>query len=378
MKEQATIRLKALYSKCLADTMVEFSKATQFAYDYALKNRIRSWKALHQQTYADIRKFSKLGSQLCCKAIKTALETKKGCKNRKVDFSKELAIQYDQRSYSFDFSGRCSLSTIEGRYKTILHIPEFYLKTYGDWEIRSAILSKAGKEFYLNVVVAKDVSPTYLGLESRTVGVDVGINNLATTSDPVFFKGVKSGIARFQRLRSALQSKGTKSARRHLKIARGRQTRFMRSINHEFSKRIFSRMDAGDIIVMEDLRGIRAKRRGKGLNRLLGTWAFNQLRDFVEYKAVRNGIVFCTVSPAYTSKMCSRCHETHSIRPNNADFFKCLGCGYSCNADLNASFNLRGRADALRNAWGLPVNQPIVAEHNQCSRDKPTPSGVGS
>ena|SRR5271157_4059317 len=121
---QATIRLKVPYSESIARTMREFSKATQYAYDFALKHKIRSWKILHQQTYRDIRKFSKLGSQLCCKAIKTALETKKGCRNRKVDFNKELTIQYDQRSYSFDFSGKCSLATIEGRYRIMLYIPE--------------------------------------------------------------------------------------------------------------------------------------------------------------------------------------------------------------------------------------------------------------
>jgi len=159
---------------------------------------------------------------------------------------------------------------------------------------------------------------------------------------------------------------------------RGRQTRFMRSVNHETSKHIVSSVGAGDIIVMEDLSGIRAKRKGKYLNRLLSNWAFLQLRNFVEYKALRAGVVFCTVSPAYTSKMCGRCHELDSIRPKKAGFFKCLNCGYTCNADLNASFNLRERADALRNACGLFVNQPIVAEQNQSSSGKPTPSGVGS
>ncbi len=369
---QATIRLKVPYSENIARTMQEFSKATQYAYDFALKHNIRSWKILHQQTYADIRKFSKLGSQLCCKAIKTALETKKGCRNMKVNFNKELTIQYDQRSYSFDFSGKCSLSTIEGRFKTKLFLPDYYLKTYQDWEITGATLSKVGKEFYLNVVVAKDIRPASLGLNSQIVGVDVGINNLATTSDFIFFKGVKSKIVRFQGLRSKLQSKGTKSAKKHLKLLIGRQTRFMRSINHEISKRIVSRMDAGDIIVMEDLQNIKSKRRGKDLNRLMNDWAFLQLRNFVEYKAVRKSIVFCIISPAYTSKMCSKCHETNSIRPNKAGFFKCLNCGYSCNADLNASFNLRGRADALRNACGLSVNQPIVAEYDKYSCGKST------
>jgi IS605 OrfB family transposase len=128
-------------------------------------------------------------------------------------------------------------------------------------------------------------------------------------------------------------------------------------------------MNAGDIIVMENLHGIKSRRRGKTLNRLLSGWSFFQLRQFVEYKALRKGEVFMAVPAHYSSRECSRCHEICSERPGNAGFLHCLNCDYSCNADLNASFNLRDRADAVRNVLGLFVNQPIVAES---SSDKPT------
>jgi IS605 OrfB family transposase len=373
MITQATIRLKIPYSQSLIDTMVEFSKATQHAYDHAVKNKINSWKTLHQRTYGKIRGFSRLPSQLCCKAIKFALETKRRHRNRKVNFSKQLTVQYDKRSYSFDFSGKCSLSTIKGRLKLSLYIPKYYLETYGGWDVRSATLSKFGKELFLNVVVAKEANPgSFIPQNNKIIGVDLGINNLAVTSEKQFFRGVKTHVARFQRLRSKLQSKGTKPARKHLKKVSGRQTRFMRSINHEISKRIVSRINAGDIVVMEDLQRIRSKRRGKALNRLLSNWAFAQLREFIEYKCIRKGAIFAAVPSHYSSKACSRCNEILSARPKNAGFFRCLNCGYSCNADLNASFNLKGRADALRNALGLSVNQPIVAEDICLSSDKPT------
>lgn len=370
------MKLKVPYSKSIVQTMQEFSKATQYAYDFARDNKIRSWKILHQRTYANIRNFSKLGSQLCCKSIKTALETKRGCKNRKADFSKELAIQYDQRSYSFDFSGKCSLSTIDGRVKFIINIPEYYLRTYSDWSITSATLCRIGKELYLNVVVAKDINPSISDLNPQIIGIDVGINNLAATSNKQIFKGVKRHIAKIQRLRSILQSKGTKSSKRHLKRLRGRQTRFMKAENHRISAQIVRSVNAGDIIIMEDLRGIRKGNRGKELNRLLSNWAFNQFKNFVEYKVVRKGGIFATIPAHYSSKTCSRCHELHTVRPNNAGFFRCLNCRYSCNSDLNASFNLRNRANAWRNALRAAVSQPIVGFYSDS--DKPTNLFVGS
>jgi putative transposase len=377
MLMQATMRLKVPYSRQLTETMKEFSKATQHAYDYARNNRIASWKALHQRLYKDMRKSFRLTSQLTCKAIKFALETKRGCRNRKADFSRELAVQYDQRSYTFDFSGNCSLSTLEGRYKTVLYIPEYYLKTYGDWKITGATLSKLGKDLFLNVVVEKEPCSSGICPNGKTIGVDLGISNLATTSEGQFFKGVKHHIAGFQRLRSGLQSKGTKSAERHLRLLKGRQTRFMKDLNHRISKQIAEGMQAGDIVVMENLRGIRTKRRGKELNRLLSNWAFSQLRSFVEYKVIRKGGIFIAVPPHYSSKTCSRCHEIFSERPKKAGFFRCLNCGYSCNADLNAAVNLRDRTDAMRNVLGLFVNQPIVGNHINHS-DKPTALAVGS
>jgi IS605 OrfB family transposase len=380
MMQRATISLKISFSTELVETMKEFSQATKFACDYAAKNKISSWKTLHQKIYYEIRRFSKLPSQLCCKAIKFAIEARRACRYRKINFNKELSIQYDQRSYSFDFSGKCSLSTIKGRQKHVIPIPKYYLDTYKDWDICGATLSKRGKDMFLNVTVTKDIkcqtSPT-----PKILGIDLGINNLATTSDAKFFKGVKHHIAKFQRLRAKLQSKGTKSAKKHLKRISGRQRQFMRSLNHEISKSIVSRMQAGDIIVVEDLHSIK-RDKGRNMNRLLSNWSFFQLRQFVEYKATRRAILFVTVSPEYTSKTCSRCHEINSIRPNNAGFFKCMNCGYSCNADLNASYNLRGRVNAVRNTLGLFVNQPIVlspaGDGHRFAKSKPRVAGFSS
>ena len=183
MQCQATIRLKVPSSNDIIQTMIEFSKATQFSYNYARKNKIFSWKTLHQRLYKEIRKSFELPSQLSCKAIKFALETKKGCRNRKVDFSKELTIPYDKRSYSFDFSGKCSLSTIKGRIKQILYIPDYYLETYKDWNIRSATLSKNRKDLYLNITVTKEINQKTHSNNNKTIGVDLGINNIAVSSE---------------------------------------------------------------------------------------------------------------------------------------------------------------------------------------------------
>ena len=84
-----------------------------------------------------------------------------------------------------------------------------------------------------------------------------------------------------------------------------------------------------------------------------------------------------TISPEYTSQTCSKCGE---LGVRNKGFFHCNNCSYSCNSDLNASYNFLQRAKPLVNALGLNVNQPIVANdddnYSEFS-DKPTALVVG-
>ena len=375
------MKLKIAYSDTLLQTMQEFSKASQLAYNYAKQQRISSLKVLHQQMYRTIREQTKLPSQLACKSIKFALETKRGCLGRKVSFSNPLAVQYDQRSYSFDMTGKCSLLTLDGRVKFNVFIPD-YFKCYSDWDITSATLVKYGKHLFLNVVVAKEVGEFGCSLNSKTIGIDLGINNIATTSNRLFFDGglVKEKLHRMRRLQEKLVAKGTKSAKRHLRELKGRRTRFMGCVNHLISKQIVGSANAGDVLVLENLKGIRGRRMGRELNTLLSNWSFASLKGMIEYKAAKAGILTVSISSAYTSKTCGRCHEIMTVRPRKGGFVKCLNCGYSCNADLNASNNLRSRADAMRNVLGLFVNQPIVGvdDFHDFTPTSPRPLVVGT
>ena len=78
------------------------------------------------------------------------------------------------------------------------------------------------------------------------LGVDLGIINLATTSDgEIVNQGqgcvhahVNTVRARYVRLRAKLQKKQSRSARRLLKRRSGRERRFARDVNHGISKAI--------------------------------------------------------------------------------------------------------------------------------------------
>ena len=99
-------------------------------------------------------------------------------------------------------------------------------------------------------------------------------------------------------------------------------------------------------IQMEDLTAIKdtskeeSKEEAYEKHRLLQHWTYYDLQQKIIYKAKEHGIEVVKVDPKYTSQRCSKCgHISPLNRKTQADF-KCVSCGYACNADFNASQNL--------------------------------------
>jgi putative transposase len=78
------------------------------------------------------------------------------------------------------------------------------------------------------------------------------------------------------------------------------------------------------------------------------SWAFYQLRCFVEYKAIRAGIPVVLVEAAFTSQECSVCHHIDKRNRKSQSEFVCLACGHVDHADCNAAKNTRNRASLNR------------------------------
>ncbi len=70
-------------------------------------------------------------------------------------------------------------------------------------------------------------------------------------------------------------------------------------------------------------------------------WSFAQLHAFVSYKAAMQGIQVVKIDPRHTSQTCSNCQHQHRSNRRSQSLFRCCKCGYSLNADLNASYNIR-------------------------------------
>ncbi|WP_218024914.1 RNA-guided endonuclease InsQ/TnpB family protein [Nocardia pseudovaccinii] len=201
-------------------------------------------------------------------------------------------------------------------------------------------------------------------------GVDLGIANIATTSDGAVHAGKHLNQVRHRnrRLRKRLQQKGTKSAKRLLRKVSGREKRFAADTNHRVSKTIVTeaqRTSRG--IALEDLGGIRERVRLRKPQRVtLHSWSFAQLGTYIAYKAKRAGIPVTYVDPGYTSQQCSGCgHTSRKNRPDQATFV-CTSCGFAEHADVNAARNIAARAVA---GWAV--------SHAADDATEPTPARCG-
>lgn len=134
-------------------------------------------------------------------------------------------------------------------------------------------------------------------------------------------------------------------------------------MNHVISKSIVDnakRTSRG--IKIEKLDGIRDRIRVKRVDRAKHHgWAFFQLRQFLEYKALRAGVGLALINPAYTSRECYECGcREKGNRPDQATF-RCLACGYSDNADRNAARNI-ARAEVMTRivGWETRPASPLL------------------
>ena len=194
------------------------------------------------------------------------------------------------------------------------------------------------------------------------MAVDLGENNLATTSNGTIYGGgtLRDKRDKFLGYRRRLQSNGSRAAKRHLKRISGIEHRRVRDVNHIVSKSIVAEAIQSGVraIVLEELTNIRLRIKAKKrIRSRLHRWAWEELQRFVEYKAQAVGISIVYVNPAYSSQICSRCGVL-GIRHKHR--FSCSNCGCYQHSDRNAAINLLRLGESVVSPMAL-VNVPIVA-----------------
>lgn len=268
-------------------------------------------------------------------------------------FRGDAAQPYDQRNLSLALEGQTvSLWTVEGRLKNVPFAcsPEA-LKMLAEYKRGECDLVLREGVFFLSVSLDLPAPEVY-GPDGF-LGVDLGIANIATTSDGQIMAGRRLNRyrRRQQRLRAKHQAKGTTSAQRLLKRRARKEQRRSKDTNHVISQRIVAEAERTSRgIALEELTGIGQRVRLRKPQRVtLHSWAFAQLGAFITYKAQRCGVPLVFVDPAYTSQTCAACGHCQANRVDQSSFI-CRSCGVVAHADRNASRNIACRGSVVWDA----------------------------
>src|SRR5665647_3683762 len=284
--------------------------------------------------------------------------------SRPIAFGPTSAQPFDDRCLSWqrnEGGGTVSIWSVAGRLKNIPFVGQAeQLKVLRDHRQGETDLVIRDENVFLVATVEVPEQPMNMN-PAGWLGVDLGIVNLATTSDGDHSIGDKviGFRKRHLRLRRRLQKKGSQSATRLLKKRSRKKTRFAADVNHCISKKIvIEAQRTGRGIALEDLTGIRDRVRLRKPQRItLHSWAFSQLGSFLEYKARRNGVPLLYVDPSYTSQTCHACGNVDKKSRIDQATYKCCACGVVAHADVNAALNI---ADRGAIGWA-DVNQPYAA-----------------
>ncbi len=265
-------------------------------------------------------------------------------KSRPNGFKKTSAVVYDDRVISFG-EDYVSIWTTDGRLK---NIPiKVYDKELFSFRKGQVDLKYENKQWFLMVTV--DVTDKEKIVSTRCIGVDLGVKQIAASSDGESYSGntIETKRKQYSEHRRRLQKRGTRSANRRIKTIGRKESRFRKNVNHQISKRLIEKAKGTNCaLALEELKGINTRvtvRKSQRNQRL--SWSFFQLRSFIEYKALAEGVQIVIVPALYTSQTCSACGHCEKKNRKNQSEFICLGCGFAANADYNASLNIKTLGD---------------------------------
>jgi putative transposase len=78
-----------------------------------------------------------------------------------------------------------------------------------------------------------------------------------------------------------------------------------------------------------------------GLNKTILNAAWGKIKTYTRYKGLRKNKLTIGVQAHYSSQECSHCGFTHKDNRSSQAEFICQGCGFTCNADLNAALVIK-------------------------------------
>ena len=266
-------------------------------------------------------------------------------------------FEVDRRSVQLPKLGRIRIHENASRFASGIE--------FGRIRITSATVGREADRWYVNFRVARTTRPSCTP-SFGAVGIDMGINALATLSSGLLVIGpraLKSNLKKLRRVSKAHGRKchGSKNRKRtaaQLARCHSRIAALRRDHLHKLSTYLAKKHG---LIVIEDL-SIQAMMSNRRLARSIADSGWGDLGAMLEYKCRWYGSKLIKASRNFPStRMCSGCGNVKDALPLSLRQFTCDHCGLNIDRDHNAAKNLArwpavaGSAPETQNACGEDV-----------------------
>jgi putative transposase len=223
-----------------------------------------------------------------------------------------------------------------------------YLSRKIEGKVKACTISREVDGWYVVFTVDTSLTPKPLPKTGETVGIDVGIEAIATLStgerieNKRFINNAERELKTAQR-RVNRRPKKTSNRRRkaiqllakkHKKVQRQR-----RDFQFKQAKKLVIRFD---VIKFEDLK-VKNMVKNHHLAKAIHDAAWRQFITITTYKAEEAGKQVIVVNPNGTSQICSRCKQR--VEKTLAErWHECPGCGLSIHRDHNSALEIKDRS----------------------------------
>jgi len=211
----------------------------------------------------------------------------------------------------------------------------------------------------LNITITRDVDQWYVSClheidrqvlpkeitERSVIGLDLGLKSFAVTSDAEIIDNPKIGMQYEKKLarkqnQLAKKKKGSNNRNKaRIQVAKlYRKIRFKRKdFLHKLSAQI---ANENSVVIVEDLN-VKGMTKNHKLAKAICDASWSQFITYLDYKLQWTGGQLMKIGRFEpSSKTCSSCGHVQNIKLSQRTFI-CESCGFTCDRDLNAAFNIK-------------------------------------
>ena len=293
---------------------------------FALQNSLKDLKASYNNFFTDIKK----------------------TKNKRRGFNKPVYISKKELKQSYRTNYTNNNIEINDKYIKIPKVGKVkcsYNYDLSNIKIISLTITKTpSNEYYASLIYDKE--KTVIVKTNKSVGIDLGVRTLITTSDnekfinPIKLNELDKKIKRIQRKISKMKLNSNNRNKMRYKKAKLEKYKvnLMNDTIHKATTKIIKEYD--DIYLEDiDLIDLINKQEKRYNKRKLIATSLGKVRRFLEYKSIMYDKQIHYIDRFYaSSKMCSKCNNIYEV--GESKVYNCPVCKTKIDRDYNAAINI--------------------------------------